>query len=190
MPAECVVWICLAALVGLGGGAYASFKLVRRQDRLNLNSAQHRAADIVKQATKEAENIRKEVELKAKDEVFKKREEFNRELEQARGEIRDQERQLEKREDSLEQKHQAQVKKERVLQHTERKLHERREQLDARLQEAEGLVQTQTQKLHEISSLNREQAEKLLLERLDRELAGEIAARIQKQEEYLRSTAE
>jgi hypothetical protein len=64
---ECVVWICLAALVSLGSGAYASFRLVRRQDRLNLNSAQHRAAEIVNNANKEAENVRKEVELKAKD---------------------------------------------------------------------------------------------------------------------------
>jgi len=189
MP-ECVVWICLAALVGLGGGGYASFKLVRRQDRLNLNSAQHRASEIINLANKEAQNVRKEVELKARDEAFKKREEFNRELEQARGELRDHERRLEKREDSLEQKHQAQLKKERVQQHNERKLNERREQLDARLLEAEALVQAQTQKLHEVSGLNREEAEKLLLERIDRELADEIATRIQKHEESLRAGAE
>jgi ribonucrease Y len=189
-PADCVVGICLAALVGLLIGSYASFKLVRRQDRLDLNSAQHRAAEIVNQATKEAENTRKEAELKAKDELFQKREEFNRDMEQARGELRDQERRLEKREDSLEQKHQAQVKKERVLQHSERKVHERRELLDKRLLEGEALVQAQTQKLHELSGLNREQAEKLLLERVDQQLADEIATRIQKQEEYLRATAE
>src|SRR5262249_25584311 len=187
MPdAVCVVWICLAPLLGLGDGAWASYKAVRHQDRLNLNSAQHRAAEIVTQATKEAENIRKEAELKAKDELFKKREDFNREAEQTRGELREQERRLEKREDGLEQKHQTQVKKERVLQHTERKLHERRENLDRRLQEAEGLVEQQTQKLHEISNYSRQEAEQHLLERLEKELAGEIAARIQRQEEALR----
>ncbi len=188
MPTEYVV--CLAALLGLGGGGYASYWLVRRHDRLNLNSAQHRAADIINQASKEAENLKKEVELKAKDEVFKRREEFNREAEQTRGELRDHERRLEKREDSIEQKHQAQVKKERLLQHTERKVHERREQLEGRIHEAEALVQAQTEKLHEISGLNREEAEKLLLERLDRQLADEIATRIQKQEETLRASAE
>jgi ribonuclease Y len=190
MPAECVVWICLAALVGLGGGAYASFRLVRRHDRLNLNSAQHRAAGIINQATKEAENVRKEAELRAKDELFKKREDFTRETELARGQLRDQERRLDKREDSLEQKHQALVKKERLLQHTERKLHERREHLEKCQSDAEALVQQQTQRLHEVSGLNREQAETLLLDRLDHELADEIATRIQKQEEYLRATAE
>src|SRR5262245_5336763 len=190
MPLECVVWICLAALVGLGTGAWASYQLVRHQDRLNLNSAQYRAAEIVEQAKKDAENTRKEAELKAKDELFKKREEFNRETEQVRGELREQERRLEKREDSLEQKHQAQVKKERSLQNTERKLQERRELLDQRLKDAEGLVQQQTEKLHEISGLTRPQAEQTLLERLDRELAGEVAARIQRHEEGLRQAGE
>ncbi len=187
---ECVVWICLGALVGLGVGAWVSYKVVRHQDRLNLNSAQHRAAEIITQATKEAENVRKEAELKAKDELFQKREDFNREVEQLRGELREQERRLDKREDALEQKHQAQVKKERTLQSVERKLHERKEQLDVRLQEAESLVTQQTQKLHEISSLSRQDAEHLLLDRLDKELAGEIASRIQRQEEALRASAE
>jgi ribonuclease Y len=185
-----VVWICLAAFMGLGAGAWISFKLVRRQDRLDLNSAQHRAAEIRTQAEKEADNIRKEAELKAKDEIFRKREDFNREAELSRGELREQERRLEKREDGLEQKHQLLLKKERSLQHTERKLHERKEHLDKKTEEAEALVTQQSQKLHELSGLNREQAERLLLERLDRQLADEIAGRIQKQEEFVRQSGE
>jgi ribonuclease Y len=189
-PEMCVVWICLAALLGLGIGAAVTYKVVRNQDRHNLNSAQHRADQIVEQAKKDAENTRKEAELKAKDELFKKREDFNREAEQTRGELREQERRLEKREDGLEQKHQAQLKKERVLQHSERKLHEKREHLEQRLQEADALVTQQTQKLHEISNLSRQEAEHALLERLERDLAAELAARIQRQEEALRASGE
>jgi ribonuclease Y len=185
-----LLWSCLAGLVGLGSGAFACLKYVRRQDRVNLNSAEHRAAEIVVSANKEAENVRKEAELKAKDEVFRKREEFNREIEQARAELREQERRLEKREDSLEQKHQIQVKKERLLQHTERKLHERKEHLEKKIADAEALGEQQAQKLHEISHLSRTEAEKVLLERLEKELADEMAARIQKQEEQLRSSCE
>jgi ribonuclease Y len=187
---ECVVLCLLAALVGLGVGVFTGYKIVRRQDRLNLNSALNKSNEILVQARKEAENTVKEAELKAKDELFKKREEFNRDQEQGRAELRDQERRLEKREDNLEQKHQAQLKKERSLQHQEKKHHERREILEKRGQDLENLIQAQTQKLHEISTLNREQAEKVLLERLDKELAEEIADRIQKQEEHLRQVGE
>lgn len=183
---HCVVLVCLAALVALLIG----FGAARLQDRFRLTSAQARVDEITVQARKEAENIRKEAELKAKDEVYKKREEFNREIETARRKLHDSERELEKREVTLEQKRQLQQREKRELDHKERKVKERREQLDKRNQELEVILQQQTQKLHEISTLNREQAEKLLLERLDKELADEVASRIQKHEERLRSTSE
>lgn len=188
--ADCLVWISLAALLGLTIGGGITFALLRRQDRLNLNSAQHRVAELIAQAQKDSDNLRKEAELKAKDDIFHKREEFNRELEQSKNEQRDQERRLEKREDLLEQKHQSLLKKDRHLSHNEKKLHERKEHLDKKVQEAETLAQQHLEKLHEITGLNREQAEKLLLERIDKELADEIAARIHKQEEFLKSTSE
>jgi ribonuclease Y len=178
------------ALLGLGIGGGVTYMLVRRQDRLNVHSAETRVREILNQAEKNAENIVKEAELKAKDELFRKRDDFNREQEQAKNEQREQERRLEKREDLLEQKHQAQQKKERLQQHLEKKLHERREQLDQKLQEAEAVVGQQTQKLYEITGLSREQAERMLLERVDRELADEVAGRIQRHEESLRATAE
>jgi ribonuclease Y len=188
MSAEqiCLLVSCLAALVGLVAG----YSVARIRDRFLADSAKTRVAEITAQARKEADNILKESELKAKDELFKKREEFNREAEQARGELREHERRLEKREDGLEQKHQALLKKERTLEHGQRKLHERREQVEKRGQDLEAQVREQSQKLHEISTLNREQAEKLLLERLEKELSDEIATRLQKHEERLRAVSE
>src|SRR5687768_11333550 len=116
------LWSILAGLVGLGIGGGVTYFLVRRQDRLNIHSAENRCREILTQAERNAENLLKESELKAKDEYFKKREDFNREVEQFRQEQRDQERRLEKREDALEQQHQEQQKKERHLQHLDKKL--------------------------------------------------------------------
>jgi ribonuclease Y len=189
-PIDSVVWAVLAGLVGLGGGAGAAWALIRRADRANVNSAEARARELVGQAEKTAENLRKDAELRAKDELFKKREEFNRETEQIKTQQRDQERRLEKKEDALEQRHLAQQKKERLLTHNEKKLHEKKETLEKRLEDAATLVLEQTKKLHEISGLSREQAEKVLLERLDQELADEVAARIHRHEEMLKVTTE
>ena len=119
---QCVLFSCLAALLGL----LAGYGVARFLDRFRLNSALARVAEINENAKKEAENLLKAAELRAKDELYQKREEFNREIEQARGEVREQERRLDKREDSLEQKHQLQVKKERTLEHGQRKLSERK----------------------------------------------------------------
>jgi ribonucrease Y len=177
---------CLAGLVGLLGG----YGVARLLDRANQNSARAKVADITAQAHKEADNIRKEAELRAKDELFQKREEFNREMEQAKNELREQERRLEKREDTLDQKHQAQLKKDRQLESIQRKLAERREHVEKRSQELEAAIQEQKQRLLEISNLSREQAEAMLLERLEQELSGEIATRLQRHEEHLRGRAE
>jgi ribonuclease Y len=185
-----VVECILAALLGLGIGGGIAWVLIRRGDRLNLNSAETRARELIVQAEKTVENMRKDAELRAKDELFKKREEFNRETELVKTDQREQERRLEKKEDVLEQRHQAQQKKERLLQHNEKKLLEKKEALEKRLGDAEALVQDQTKRLHEVSGLSREQAEGVLLQRLDKELADEIAARIHRHEEQLKATTE
>lgn len=187
---DCVVWIIPAAFLGLGIGAGTAWVLIRRGDRLNLNSAESRSRELVIQAEKTAENLRKDAELQAKDEVFKKREEFTREIEKIRTEQREQERRLEKKEDALEQRHEGQQKKEKLLQQDEKRLQEKKETLDQKLRELETLTAQQTKRLHEISNLSREQAEKLLLERLDKELADEIAGRIHRHEEQLKATTE
>jgi ribonuclease Y len=187
---ECVIGIVLAALLGLGVGGGVTFYLIRVSDRKNLGSAQHRVEELLANARKESENIFKEAELKAKDEFFRQREEFNKEAEEQRNELREQERRLDKREDALDQRQQTQLKKERVLQATERKLHERKEHLEKKLTEADQLIEQQSAKLHEISHLSRPEAERVLLERLDRELTDEIASRIQKHEEAVREVSE
>jgi ribonuclease Y len=166
------------------------YVIARFLDRFRQISAQTRVSELTSQAKREAENILKDSELRAKDELFKKREEFNRELEQARTEVREQERRLEKREDVLDQKHQAQLKKDRVLEHGQRKLNERREQVEKRNRELEAVLKQQTEKLYHITNLDREQGVKMLLERLESELSDEVASRIKKREEELRSTAE
>jgi ribonucrease Y len=181
-----VLYLTLAALLG----SLVGFGGARLLDRFSLNKVQARVAEITRRAESDAETIRKRAEVDAKDELFKKREEFNREAEQARNEQREQERRLDKREDALEQKHEAVAKKEKALESSQRKVAERKSELDKRHEEVDALLQKQAQSLHEISRLTREQAEQMLLERLEKQLSGEIAGRIQKHEGMLKATCE
>lgn len=180
----------VGALVALMLAVPLGYLLARLQDRTRLSSAQAKVSEINAQAQRDAENLVKSAELKAKEEILRKQEEFKNATEKERDELRDQERRLEKREDVLDQKHQAQLKKEKLLEGNQRKLAERREAVEQRGKELEVLLQKQAEKLHEISGLNREDAEKLLIERLECELSQEVANRIQRHEEALRATAE
>jgi ribonuclease Y len=183
--------IGLAALVvGFGAGSAICYVWVRRRESHNLHSSEVRAKELISQAEKNAEHILKETELKAKDEFFKRREEFNREADKTRNEQKDQERRLEKKEDLLEQQSENLLRKEKNLQQSEKKLQDRKEHLEAKITDAETLVRQEMQKLHEITGLSRDEAEKVLLERLDHELADEVALRIQKHEERIKAVSE
>jgi ribonuclease Y len=185
-PLLCVLISCLAVVVGLAVG----YGLARLLDRTYLQGARMRAEEITRSAREEAEKFKKEAELKAKDDLYQKREELNRETEKIRAELREQERRLDKREDSLEEKHKELLKKDRTLEEKQKKLTDRRAEVDKRAQEVEALIVQQTKKLHELSGLGREQAERLLMERLERELSQQIATRLQRHEEQLKQAAE
>jgi ribonucrease Y len=190
-------WCAIISCVAAGLGWLVGFGVARLLDRFRLDNAQARVTELIEHANKETENLKKEAELRAKEEVYKKREELDREIEQkrgelqeeqrrldqTRGEVREEERRLGKREDIL-------LKKERNLEHSQRKLAERKHELEKRHEELEAAVAKQTQLLHQISALSREQAEAILLERLGKELADEVAIRIQKHEEMLRQSCE
>jgi ribonuclease Y len=192
-PLTCAAIAAVAALVaGLLG--YGSARIF---DRFHLQSAHARAAEIAEQAKGRADNILKEAELKAKDELFTKREAADREiqqkrtealeeqrkLDQLRDEHREEERRLGKREDIL-------LKKERIVESAQRKLSERKAEVEKREQELQGVLEKQTEKLHEISHLSRDEAERLLLSRLEKELNEAVATRIQQREASLRANAE
>src|SRR5262245_15363667 len=185
-PLLCGICCSLALILGLLGG-YGAARLV---DRSRLNSTRTQANDITDAARREADNILKAAELANKEELLRSREGLEREAEEKRKELREQERRLEKREDGLEQKHQTLVKKERVLENSQRKLTERSNELDKKTEEVEALKQLQMSELHRITELSRDQAQTLLLSRIESELADEIAQRLRKHEEHIRSASE
>jgi ribonuclease Y len=185
-PLFVVVISCSAALVGLMLG-YAGARLL---DRSRLQSVRTQAEAIAKSAREEADKIKKEAELKAKDDLYQQREEFKRETEQVRAELREQQSRLARREDGLEEKTRDLHKRERTLEHNKSKLAERKSEIEKRAQEMDRLIEQQMRRLHDITGLNREQAERLLMERLERELSVIIAARLQKFEDQLRQASE
>ncbi len=186
-PLWAVVLSCLASLVV---GLLAGYAIVRLVDRSRLTGFRQEADAIIRAAREEAEKVRKEAELKVKDDLYQQREALNRENEQVRGELREQERRLDKREDSLEEKSQSLQKRERSLDNLKTRLSERKSDLERQAREAEALIAQQTQKLHELSGYTREQAELVLMERLERELSEVIAVRLQRHEETLKQEAE
>jgi ribonucrease Y len=180
----------ITGLVALIAGVAGGYGVARVLDRLRVTSAQARVSEMLARAQSQADSLQKEAELRAKDDLFQRREALAREFDDKLNEVRDQERRLDKREDSLEEKGRDIQKREKDLDQQKKKLSDRKEQVEKRAKDLDGLIHQQTQKLQEISHLNREQAEKLLLERLEKDLSAALAERVRRHEETLRATCE
>jgi ribonuclease Y len=161
----------------------------READRL-AEQARRDAERIAEQAKRDAERVVKDGELKAKDEAFRKREELTREFEQTRAELREQERRVEKREDAVEGKERELAEKKKQAEAAQKKAVELREVYEKKTKDLDALIEKETQVLHQITGLSRGDAEKLLLDRLEKELADEVAARVRKANELCAQQAE
>jgi ribonuclease Y len=193
--------IAAAALALGAGGAYALTRArgrppaqpsladaLRQAD--DLRAAEDRARELVEQARRDADQIVREAELKARDEAARRRDELTRELDAARAEVREHERRAEKREDAAAARLKELARKEKQLDERQKKLAERKELLEKKSKAVDELVEQETRRLHEITGLSREAAERLILERVEAELAGEVAGRIRAAEERVKEQAE
>ena len=152
--------------------------------------ASHKAAHILDQARRDAQNIQKDAELKVKEELLRKREKFENKLAENRNELRELERRLSRREDQVEKKVELLGKQERTLESSQRNLTERMQDVDRKRQDLTQVLEKERTALHEISGMSADSARKVLLERLDRELVNEQGTRILEHEEKLKEVCE
>ena len=155
-----------------------------------LKQAEEKKSYIIDEAKRDADRIIKDAELRAKEDAFKKREELTKDVEKVRNELRETERKLDKRETALEDRSNDLGMKERTVDTQLKKMTERKDVLDRKTKELESLMQEETKRLHDITGLSRENAEKLLMDRLEREMANEVATKIHKANETIKASAE
>ncbi len=82
------------------------------------------------------------------------------------------------------------AKREGILEERERQITEKQRLIDEKLQQLEKVRKDLVSKLEKVSSMSREEAQKILLENLDKELATEISKKIKEAEEEIKLTAD
>lgn len=177
--------VAVAALFSVAG----YFIRVLISSRLKL-SAERKAKRILEEARSAAEQTEKEAKLTAREELFQRREQLEKEAEEQRQQLRQLERRLSKREDNLDRKVDILSKKERYLEEMQAKLSGKNRELSRRQHDLDELVEKEKGLLHRISGIGREQAKKMLLERLSEELEHESAELINRTVEQTKETAE
>lgn len=193
-PVLVALLILVAVALGVGG-TVGLLRFTGKQTVLAATGTADLAKDaqiqsILDQAKRDAERITKDAELRARDDAFKLRESITREMEGSRTELRELERRLQKREDAIETREQELGKKERHADGLLKKADDRKKALDKLEVDLNKLIEQTRTKLYEITNLSPEQAKEMLFDQLEKDLASEVANRIQRHYDRAKATAE
>ena len=155
-----------------------------------LKSAEEKARTILDEVKREVANRRKEVDLEARDLLHKTRVDFDKESRDRKREITTLERRLMQREENLDRKVDILDKKERNIEGREGSLVGTEKKLESKHKELEHLLEEEKNKLQRISNMSKEEAKKILLNRMQNEIKHEAGLIVQKHIEEAKSTAD
>ncbi|MCS7054130.1 MAG: ribonuclease Y [Ignavibacterium sp.] len=144
----------------------------------SILSAEKRAEQIIADAQKEANAIKKEKLLEVKDEWYKRKIEFDNEVNQKKQKIANLEKQLSIREENVEKKYDLILQKEKEIKKLEKELSELKANLDKRAEEIKRLEAEQNERLEKISGMTSEEAKNLLIENMISEAKADSAQMI------------
>ena len=147
-----------------------------------IRGAENEAKRILENAKKEAENSRKDELLQAREETLRIRNELDAEIKERRGEIQLQEKRLFQKEENLEKRSENFERKEKELERSIQEAENKKKSLDE-------VFNKQMSELQRISGLSKEEAQKILLDKLDKTLTNEKALLIKEAEKQVKDVA-
>ena len=145
---------------------YLGWMLNSKVGKKSIASADERAKQIIDDAQKESNNLKREKLLEVKDEWYRKKTEFDNEVQQKRQKLGNLEKQLAVREESTEKKFELILKKEKESRQFERELQEQKKTLELKIAESKKMEDEQNLRLEKISGLTSEEAKKMLIENM------------------------
>jgi len=178
-------WLITAIIALLVGAAcfWIGYLIRKSFAEAKISSAEEAARNILDNASKEAEALKKEAVLEAKDEIHKLRSEAERDIRERRNEIQRLERRLLQKEETLDKKLDSLERKEEQLANKEKRVEETQQQIDA-------LYRKQVEELERISGLTQEDAKQMILNNVESEVRLEAAQMMKEIEQQAKEEAD
>ncbi|TLS52273.1 ribonuclease Y [Paenibacillus antri] len=177
-------WVTLIIALLVGAACFGIGYLIRKSiAEAKISSAEEAARNILDNASKEAEALKKEAVLEAKDEIHKLRSEAERDIRERRNETQRQERRLQQKEETLDKKLDSLERKEEQLANKEKRVEETQQQIDA-------LYRKQVEELERISGLTQEDAKQMILSNVESEVRLEAAQLMKEIEQQAKEEAD
>ncbi len=148
-----------------------------------IGSAEQQAKNIVLDAENRSETIKKEIEIEAKEEAHRMRSEVEKEVRDRRQEVQRQEKRLLQKEESVDRKLESiERKEERIIQ--------KEHQIDDKRAEVDALIDKRVAELEKISGYTAEEAKKLLLQEIEKDVRHDASQMIKQIEQEAHEEAD
>lgn len=180
-------WQWLVILpVGIVAGVAAGYFYTHR---ITAHAQQERKR-LLEEGHQESERIQQNAREESREQVAERRERFEKEMRESRKEIKDHEKRLGKREDGLDRKIDLLNKKERKLEKQDQHLKNRDQDLNRQQSELESLLEEEKNALYRASQMSKAEAEKVLMERLEKDLEHEQEVMVARMVDRVKDTCE
>ena len=174
-----IVWLIIGAIVGIALG----FVITRYVINASTKKAAQEADDMIADAKRQAETMRKEAALEAKDQALKLKQEAEAENKERMKEVRAAENRVSQREESLDRRVES-------LDAREHQISSLQGQIERRERDVAQVEQEASQRLERIAGMTPEEAKNELLTSLKDEVAHESAAIIRDAEAQAKAEAD
>ena len=180
---DVIVAAIIAAVVGLAIGIGAGYFVRKNISEAKIGEADSLAKNIIDQANKDAETMKKEKLLEAKEEIHKFRSDAEKENRERRSELQKYERRVIQKEESLDRKQQS-------IESKESNLNQKLSAVDEKQKEVEAIKVKQLEKLEDISGITSEKAKDIILSNAEKEVRHEMSIMIKEIETQAKEDAE
>ena len=177
-----IIWI-IVCIVLLAVGLLVGYILRKNIGEKAIGSAEQKARNLILDAEKKSETIKKEITLEAKEEAHRMRTEAERDVRERRAEVQRSERRLIQKEESVDRKLENIEKKEESITKHEQEILEKKKELD-------GFLEKRIEELEKISGLTVDQAKALLLDEIEKDVRHDASLMIKEIESKAKEDAD
>jgi len=183
--------LCLTLGVAVGASGVGMVVFLRqRWGQQTVATAEETAKLILEEAKKEGAVIKKEAQIQAKDIVLQAKAESEKEVRERRREVQQNEKRLQSREETLEKRAEILENRETDVLRREQGLKSKEEALQHKEQEYTRLVEETRRQLEQVAAMTRDEAKRVLMDKMLEDARHEAARRIITIEEEAREEAE
>ncbi len=179
---DIIIPILVGVVCGVGGW-FGGYWYRRNIAEAKVAKAEDAVKQMIEDAQKRAETIKKETILEAKEEVYKLKSENERENKERRNEIQRSERRLLQKEEQLDKKLEA-------LEQREENANKRQKEIEAGEAEINELKDKELKELERISGLTMDEAKEILLESVEHDARHDAALMLREIEQKTKEEAD